>query len=382
MKIYYWCPYISEVATVKAVINSIDSINKFSQKKINLKIINVFGEWNNKLDILKSLKIEHIKLNNIDFKKYLPLGGFIKSRFSYMIIFLFSFFKLHKLIKNDEPNYLICHLVTSLPLCTLLIFKYKTKFILRISGYPRLNFFRKFFWKLVSKKLFLITCPTKDCLKFLRTQNIFPIDKLIYLPDPIIDFNEIRQKKLDNEILEKNYDRLNSVISIGRLTKQKNFIFLIDCFKHISIKYPHLKLFIIGDGEEKSNLQNQIYKLQLNDKVFLIGYKKNVHKYLRSCYCFILSSLWEDPGFVLVEAASTETSIISSDCPNGPQEFLDYGNNGFLFKNNSKDNFLDTFDVFVNSDESIIKRKKILAKKQIRDFTKLNHYKILSKFII
>ena len=174
---------------------------------------------------------------------------------------------------------------------------------------------------------------------------------------------------------------MNSIISIGRLTKQKNFIFLINCFNNILLKHKNLNLFIIGDGEEKINLQNQIKQLGLNDKVFLIGYKENVFKYLRSCYCFILSSLWEDPGFVLIEAASSNASIISSDCPNGPKEFLDNGNNGFLFMNNSTTSFEDTFYKFINSDEKSIKNKKFLAKKKVKDFTKLNHYKILSQLI-
>jgi glycosyltransferase involved in cell wall biosynthesis len=300
MKIYYWCPFISEVATVKATINSIDSINKFSKKNIDLKIINVFGEWNEKLSFLNRLKISCIQLYNFDFKNFLPLGSYFKSRFSYVLIFLYSFFKLHKLIKKDEPNYLICHLITSLPLLLLFIFSYKTKFILRISGFPKLNFFRKLLWIAVSNKIFIVTCPTKDCLKLVQSKNIFPSSKLIYLPDPIIDFDEIRKKKFDNITIEKNFNKSNSLVSIGRLTKQKNFEFLINCFEKISLKYPHLNLFIIGDGEEKRNLQNQINNLQLNDKVFLLGYKKNVYRYLRSCYCFILSSLWEDPGFVLI----------------------------------------------------------------------------------
>ena len=113
-----------------------------------------------------------------------------------------------------------------------------------------------------------------------------------------------------------------------------------------------------------------------------MGYKKNVYRYLRSCYCFILSSLWEDPGFVLIEAASMNATIISSDCPNGPKEFLDNGNNGFLFRNNSKESFFSIFDTFIESDEVLINKKKLLAKKQIKDFTKFNHYNILSQFII
>ncbi len=47
---------------------------------------------------------------------------------------------------------------------------------------------------------------------------------------------------------------------------------------------------------------------------------------------FVLSSKWEEVGFVIVEAAISNLFVISSDCPNGPSEFLNYGNNGILFK--------------------------------------------------
>ena len=50
---------------------------------------------------------------------------------------------------------------------------------------------------------------------------------------------------------------------------------------------------------------------------------------------FVLSSLWEEVGFVIVEAALSNLFIISSNCPNGPTEFLDY-KNGNLFNSNQK----------------------------------------------
>ena len=57
---------------------------------------------------------------------------------------------------------------------------------------------------------------------------------------------------------------------------------------------------------------------------------------MRNSEIFILSSLWEEVGFVMIEAAICNSYIISSDCPNGPKEFLNNGKNGILFKNNSK----------------------------------------------
>ena len=65
-----------------------------------------------------------------------------------------------KLLKDKKPEYLIIHLITSLPLILFSINKYETKLILRISGLPKLTILRKFIWKVASKNIYKITCPT------------------------------------------------------------------------------------------------------------------------------------------------------------------------------------------------------------------------------
>ena len=75
---------------------------------------------------------------------------------------------------------------------------------------------------------------------------------------------------------------------------------------------------------------------KMHDKVFLLGHVNNVYEYIKKSDVFVLSSLWEDPGFVLIEAGLGNLFIISSDCPNGPKEILENGMNGILFKSNSK----------------------------------------------
>ena len=91
-------------------------------------------------------------------------------------------------------------------------------------------------------------------------------------------------------------------------------------------------MVIIGEGEDKKKLQKYINLKNLKEKIFLLDFKNNVFNYMKNAECFILSSLWEDPGWVLIEAASVNTTIISSNCPNGPVEFLSNGEGGYLFE--------------------------------------------------
>ena len=120
--------------------------------------------------------------------------------------------------------------------------------------------------------------------------------------------------------------------------------------------------------------------MNLENNVFLEGHKRNVFKYFFNCKAFILSSLWEDPGFVIIEAMLSNTLILSSDCSSGPKEIV--GNDkGVLFKNNSQLDFIEKFNLInsISRDEKY--RKMVNAKKFIKKFTLPYHYKNLSKVI-
>ena len=124
-------------------------------------------------------------------------------------------------------------------------------------------------------------------------------------------------------------------------------MFLIKCFSKIVKEYKNIKLVIIGEGEEKDEIDNLIKKNKLERNIILLGYQKNVFKFLKNCNAFILSSLWEDPGFVLIEAIVSNSLVLSSDCPNGPKEIIE-NKNGLLFKSNSENDFLLKFKQLIN----------------------------------
>ena len=144
------------------------------------------------------------------------------------------------------------HLLTSIPIIAFKIFNLKTRLILRISGYPKLNFIRKNLWK-NSDIFFKITCPTYELLNYLKNKEIFDINKIYYLPDAIINIQEFIKKKntkLDSIVKFEKY-----FLSIGRFTKQKNFKYLIKEFKKFSLVNKEINLLVIGDGEEKEDIK-------------------------------------------------------------------------------------------------------------------------------
>ena len=378
MKIYYWSPFFTNIATIKAVIRSAEALVKFSKEdKYNVSLIDAIGEWDEYKNTINK-KISIIKLSKIKMINHLPKNSFIKSRLSYMIIFFWSFFKLKKLVNNNKPDFLLIHLMTSLPIFLSLFLNRNTKIILRISGLPKVNFIRYFFWKIFSKRIFKVTCPTKSTYDYILKKKIFKKEKMEILSDPIIDLKEYRFKK--NEKIDfKELENKKYIVGIGRLTKQKNFELMINFFKKISNTHPHLNLVIIGEGENKTKLEKLSISLDVENRIYFLGYQKNVFKYLARAECFILTSLWEDPGFVLAEAALTGIPIISSECPNGPKEIIQ--NNGFLFRNNDLDDLLIRFREFLNANKKDIFKNKVILKKRIRKFTLLEHYKKLNQII-
>ena len=378
-KFFYWSPCLDKVGTYKAVKNSALAINRYSKNKFKVFIINACGEWNDEKEFFDVNNIDVINLN-FNYFTFLPKNGFLGSRFSNIVIFIFSFFPLVKILIKEKPDYLIGHLITSLPILIFNLFNLKSKLILRISGFPKLNNFRKFFWIFFQKKIYKVTCPTNDLKKQLFELDIFSSKKLFFLPDPIININKFVLND-KNKFSKKQFENKKYFIAVGRLTKQKNFNYLISEFNKFSKLNMNYDLFIFGEGEEREKLQLKINNLNLEKKVFLMGYSDQVFYYMKNAEALILSSLWEDPGFVLVEAAFCNLFIISSNCKNGPTEFLKYGKGGLLFESNKENELQKMMQKFLAIDKKKIQFMKITAKKNCSNYTLFSHYKHFNRII-
>ena len=377
-KIFYWSPCLNPVGTVKSTLNSAVSAIQYGEKNFDVTLINACGEWDQYLDYFKN---NHVKIINFKYKffKHLPKHGYIQSRFSYTVIFFLCFFPLIKLIKSSKPDFFIAHLITSLPLSIMNLLKSDTKFILRISGMPKLNLIRKLFWKIVSKKLHRVTSPSIELMNKLIKINLFDQNKVHFLPDAIIDVKKFISKK---NVEIKNFEKFGKkrlIFAAGRLTKQKNFSYLIDEFSTFLKNNNEFILLILGDGEERNKLEKKIIEKKLQKNVYLIGHVENVFKYFKKGEVFVLSSLWEEVGFVMVEAALTNLFIISSNCPNGPTEFLSKGKHGILFENDKKGELSNSLIKYSNLKD--INKHKFEIKKNTKQYTKFRHFLKLNNIL-
>ena len=375
-KIFYWSPYLSNVATIKNVLNSAMSMKKYTKKSLNISIIDVVGEWSKYEKEIQELKINLIKMPGFKLDKFLPIEGFLKSRTVFFLIFFFKFFSLRKIIKNEKPEYFIIHLLSFLPFTLMIFSNFETRFILRISGLPKLTILRKLFWKIISKKIYMVTCPSyKTKLDLLKT-GIFPEKILKILYDPIIDVDKINKNLTKTN--KYNFSNKKYFLNIGRLTKQKNQLLLLKAFSKISISNKNLNLVIVGEGEERSKLESYIKSKDLGTKVFLVGYTENVYPLIKKSIAIISSSLWEDPGAVMIEASYCNKNVISSNCPNGPEEFLSSESGNYLFRNNDVVSLVSKINSFLKDDENKKFLQILSCKQKSRNYTIFKHYRRLA----
>ena len=119
------------------------------------------------------------------------------------------------------------------------------------------------------------------------------------------------------------------ILGVGRLTEAKDFQTLIRAFALVRAKRV-ARLMILGEGEQREELEALVDDLGLREDVEMPGFVSNPFAYMRRAAVFVLSSRWEGFGNVLVEAMACGTPVVSTDCPNGPREILNGGKLGWL----------------------------------------------------
>ena len=157
-------------------------------------------------------------------------------------------------------------------------------------------------------------------------------------------------------------DKENFISFVGRLDREKNVIALLEIFKKANVS-KDWKLQIIGDGNEKNNLEKFVEENQLQDRVIFYGTKtsEEILKLLRRSKIFGFTSLKEALPTVLVEAMFCSNAIISYNCNYGPSDIVK-NNSGFLIDVNNKEDFIQKLEMLTNSDEKLEKMMENASK--------------------
>ncbi|MCJ7622077.1 MAG: glycosyltransferase [Anaerolineaceae bacterium] len=119
------------------------------------------------------------------------------------------------------------------------------------------------------------------------------------------------------------------ILSVGRLNRQKDFPTLIRAFAQVC-KHQPSRLIILGEGEERSNLEMLVRELGISSEVSLPGFVQNPYPFMKHADLFVLSSIAEGFPVVLEEAIACGIPVISTNCPGGSKEILADGVYGVL----------------------------------------------------
>ncbi len=235
--------------------------------------------------------------------------------------FIFLHFKLLKLLKELGPDIIYATNTKAQILSLLSTPFFDAQRVTNIQvdltkQYEGRSYIFKIFAKLLRFTDFysFISYGIYDNLK-----DKIPKKENIFIPNPI-DFKEI--DLLKNEPIEEEYQHIYEkkvFVTIGRLTEQKGQWVLLEAFAKIK---DNVNLVILGSGEKEQELKELAQELGIENRVFFLGFQSNPFKFLQKADIFVLSSLWEGFGNVIVEAMRCELPIISTDCPSGPREIL------------------------------------------------------------
>lgn len=119
------------------------------------------------------------------------------------------------------------------------------------------------------------------------------------------------------------------ILAVGRMYKQKDYPVLLDAFAKLRAR-REAHLLILGEGEERPALQEQVQRLGLTRDVEMPGFTPNPFAYMARASLHALSSEWEGFAIVLTEALACGSPVVSTDCPSGPREILADGKFGRL----------------------------------------------------
>ncbi|WP_034888145.1 glycosyltransferase family 4 protein [Gillisia sp. Hel_I_29] len=263
--------------------------------------------------------------------------------------------KLVQLIKKTKPEIIQCNGSDTLKyMVAASYFIPKTPIVYRnismISEWVS-DGIKKHLYKQIFKKIDHVTSVGEEAINdFIKTFD-YPKEKttVIRRGIPIKDVDAISEaKKIRNRLGLADTDSI--AIHIGNFSSEKNHVFLLDIFEELKQLQPNLKLVCVGNGVLYNFIKDEIVKRNLEETVFLLGFRKDIPELLASSDCFVLASKVEGVPGVILEAGSQHVPSIATNV-GGVCEVLENGKTGFIIDDFNQDEFKNTLLKIINNQD-------------------------------
>jgi len=340
--------------------------NALYKKNVNVNVIT----YDDKKFLTQTLhpEVNRICLNKLD---YLNLNNLNIFNFDNMLgIHLKSLMNLYKILKSNDYSVILCFQAGGLVSLLKRITRSKTKIIIRESISPynllklqhsRLRANLLFF---IKKKLYsyadMIVANSHAGIKEIKEFTKKPKLKAI---ENICEFEFMKIKK------NNNYHKLFSnnkktIIAVSRLNKVKRIDLLINSLHEINKDYD-VQLIIIGDGPEENKLKNLTRELNLEENVHFLGFRDDVIQWMINSDIFVTASQVEGSPNSLIEAVCLGIPSIATDCPTGPKEILNNGEQGILIPIDSEKHMVDAMRLLIEDQD--LRNKFVQSSEITRD---------------
>lgn len=266
--------------------------------------------------------VSHINLNKVNMQVYCIFGKPLRNHLEkevqehgVKIIFIgkklgFSIkavFNLYKELNKFDPDIVHTHLMGCM-YATPWVFFHKVKMLHTLHSIPEAenrNIIRRLTTKFLYKiKKAIPVAISEENKKLISEYYNLKLNSVEVVNNPVITL-----KYYHNE----NSKKVMTLITVGRLSKEKNQQMLIQAFYEVKKVKFGVRLVIVGDGVERKRLEEKVHSLELDDSVTFVGNVTDVENYLCNADIFLLSSLYEGIPLAILEAMAAKLPIIATN---------------------------------------------------------------------
>lgn len=168
--------------------------------------------------------------------------------------------------------------------------------------------------------------------------------------NPRSDFPDLSlspNSNLDGSILSFCQEGF-TIGTIGRLSKEKGYTYLIDALHLLMRDNMDARLVIIGEGGERASLEVQIARRGLNDRVLLAGYQEDAKQYIPYFKIYAIPSLTEGLPITLLEAMQAKVPVVASEVGGIPEVLLN-GQAGLLVRPGEPDHLAEAISIIYHN---------------------------------